>query len=41
MGIMYDALRLLVHMKPREDKPLSSFAQRFKTSDEVFESHLG
>ena len=41
MAIVYDALRTMINLRQRENETLQEYTKRFKTSQEVMESHLG
>lgn len=41
MAIIYDALRTLFYTKQKENENLQEYARRFKTAEEILQSHLG
>ena len=41
MTIVSNALRNLLHTKQRENENLQEYAKRFRTAEEIFQSHLG
>ena len=41
MSIVSDSLRNLLHTKQKENENLQEYAKRFRTAEEIFQSHLG
>ena len=41
MSIVSDALRNLLHTKQKDNENLQEYARRFRTAEEIFQSHLG
>ena len=41
MSIVSDAMQAFFYTKQKDNKPLQDFTRRFKTSEEIMESHIG